>query len=317
MFKAKRKDVEHIKERAVGSPSARHGSVKRIKESYEEIRKIGEGGQGYVSIVQRKSDRKILVRKEQYTYSMYGSVPCEMYIFESVLTHHRRILDFDHANYVNADGTLVLYFEHCKGGDLSRYIPRAGEKRVSEDFLWQCFIQIADALAFLHYGYNRSAKDPNTPPKKWRRVIHRDVKPENVFLRRKLTSSNPTPELVLGDFGLATLSQQTADGCGTHEWCGPEFPVMTKENDVWALGGIIHALAHGRGPVPSRPRDWWGSNSEWRTYSGARQPKQLPQSYSSALNRNMMDCLAMDPKNRVTSLQLVKNLVATRPKARR
>ena len=316
MFRAKRKDVQHIKERAVGSPSARHGSV-RIKESYEEIRKIGEGGQGKLWIVERKSDRKRLVRKEQKTYHMYGSVPSEMYIFENVLTPHPRIIDFDHASYMNANGTLVLYFEHCKGGDLHQYIPRGGGRGVSEQFLWRVFIQIADALAFLHYGYNRSAKDPNTPPRKWRRVVHRDIKPENIFLRHKLTSSNPDPELVLGDFGLATLNQETADGCGTHEWCGPEFPVMAKENDVWALGGIIHALAHGRGPVPNTPRDWPLSGREWRTYPGARQPKNLPQTYSSALNRNMMDCLEMDPRYRITSLQLVKNLVATRPKARR
>lgn len=305
MFLAKRevwKDQERVKEHPVRAASQRHGADKP-KESYDMIRKIGSGGQGKVWMVKRKSDKKILVRKEQKHFKMRGSVPEEMRIFEDVLTYHPGILAFDHANYMEVNGSLVLYFEYCQGGDLSQFAPGT-----SEDFIWQCFIQLADALAFLHYGYDRFAKHPDTPPRNWRRVVHRDVKPANVFLRRKLTGRNSVPEVVLGDFGLATLDPLTSDGCGTPEWIAPEIPAMTKQNDVWALGAIIHFLAHGRGPVPSKPRDWAGSSREWYDYPGARKPKQLSTAYSSALNRNMMDCLDMDPWDRVTSLQLVKNL---------
>ncbi|KAL9069757.1 MAG: hypothetical protein Q9161_005342 [Pseudevernia consocians] len=306
-----RKDHEPVKERAVRGPCETHGTVK-ITESYEQIRKIGAGGQGKVWIVKRKSDKKILVRKEQEKYNMRGSVPEEMYIFENVLTYHPRIIEFEHANYIKGSDCLVLYFEHCKGGDLSQIAPGGGE-----NFLWQCFIQLADALAFLHYGHNRFARHPNTPSRTWRRVIHRDLKPANVFLRHKLTGKNPVPELVLGDFGLATLDQQSSDGSGTSEWMGPEIPYLTKQNDVWALGSIIHFLAHGRGPVPPKPKTWPGTSREWYRHPDTRLPKQLSKAYSSVLNRNMMDCLVMDPNSRVNSLQLVRNIEADGPRARR
>ncbi|CAF9920989.1 G2-specific serine/threonine protein kinase [Imshaugia aleurites] len=317
--RTKRAQTEPIRERGIREPSATYdtnGAV-IVKEYYDQIRKIGEGGQGKLWIVKRKSDRKILVRKTQKRFSMFGSIPCEMHIFENVLTSHPRILEFDHANYAEACGSLVLYFEHCQGGDLSEYVPGGGQSGASEKFIWQCFVQLADALAFLHYGYDRFAKYPDTPPRSWRRIVHRDIKPGNVFLRRKLTSANPVPQIVLGDFGLATLDGLTYGG-GTDEWIGPEIPVMTKETDVWGLGAIIHALAHGKGPVSWPPRDWPKGKkaaSQWYSDPRARQPKPLPTRYSMSLDRNMMDCLIMDPSKRISSLQLVKNLELERPKA--
>ena len=309
-----------VRERRVrGSLNRAETTKTKVKETYEEIRKLGEGGQGKLWIVKRKSDMKILVRKDQKRFSMFGSLPTEVHIFEKILTHHPRIIEFDHANYIEANGTLVLYFEHCRGGDLHDYLPRRGEKGMSERFLWQCFVQLADAIAFLHYGYNRFSKHPDDPPRGWARVIHRDIKPENVFLRRKITSSDPVPEVVLGDFGLATL-QSESYGSGTAEWMAPEVPIVTKEGDVWGVGAIIHALAHGRGPVPSPPRDWPGgrlAEDRWYADPQARRPKQLPSAYSSALNHNMMNCLVKDPSKRVNTRDLIDDLVAERPRPRR
>ena len=289
----------------------RGGNGPKKQQSYEVVKKLHEGGQGKVVVVKRKSDKKLLVRKEQRVYSMFGDMPCEMHILEKVLTHHPRIVEFEGGNYLKPNNELVLYFEYCQGGDLYDYMPRQGERGASEGFIWDCFIQLAEATAFLHYGYRSWAKDPYTPPRGWCRVIHRDIKPDNVFLRHDITSRDPVPSIVLGDFGLATLMSETY-GAGTKEWIGPEIPLCSKEGDVWGVGATIHALAHGRGPVPPAPRGW--SDSKWRSSPQARQPRELPVEYSSALNRNMMDCLRIDPDKRVNSEDLLKNLKAERPK---
>ena len=257
------------------------------------------------------------MRKEQKRFHMQGSIPCEMHIFENVLTYHPSIIDFDHANYNEENDSLVLYFELCQGGDLQSFVPKGGEAGPSENFLWECFVQLAKAIAFLHYGYNTYSRTPDIPPRGWKRIVHRDIKPENVFLRRKFTSNKVVPELVLGDFGLATLDERTKDGCGTYAWIGPEIPVLTKQNDVWAVGAIIHALAHGRGPLASMPSGYRGGRDKWELSPTARKPRPLPTAYSSKLDSNMMDCLMMDPKKRINSLQLIKNLVVERPRGRR
>ena len=317
VFGISSKNRNAIQERGVSGSSGYSDSA-LIKDSYEPKKKIGEGGQGSVWIVKRKSDKKTLVRKEQKKFDMHGSIPSEMHIFEDVLTTHPRILEFDHANYMSASGSLVLYFEHCQGGDLAQLIPKGGAAGVPETLLWRLFSQLAEAVAFLHYGYNYYAKYPESPPRNWRRIVHRDIKPANVFLRYKLTSRNPVPEVVLGDFGLATLTEVTHGG-GTDEWIGPEIPLQTKQNDVWGVGAIIHALAHGKGPVSWPPRDWprgRKAEDDWYKHPKSRKPKELPMAYSSALNRNMLDCLVMDPKRRISSLQLVKNMAAEQPKGK-
>ena len=294
-----------------------------IKDKYDQLAQIGQGGQGKVWIVKRVRDGKVLVRKEQRRFDMHSSgIPVEQFIFQDVLTPHPSILGFDHANFLHGDNgrapSLVLYFEHCKGGDLSQFQPRNGDNGPSEMFLWQVFLQLADAIAFLHYGYNRFSRTPDTPPLGWRRIVHCDIKPGNVFLRYKVTKKRDVPEIVLGDFGLATLKETTRGG-GTDEWIGPEIPVMTKENDVWGVGAIIHALAHGKGPVSFPPRDWPRGRdavNKWYRDPRSRRPKGLPVSYSSQLNRNMMDCLVMDRNKRISSLQLVKNLVNEMPRGK-
>ena len=127
------------------------------------------------------------------------------------------------------------------------------------------------------------------------------------------------PEIVLGDFGLATMMYETS-GSGTPRWMAPEIPLATPKGDVWGIGACIHALAHGRGPVPSPPSHWprgKDAEREWERRPSARQPKQLSTYYSSALNRNMMDCLEMEMNRRVDSDELLKHLVAERPRPRR
>jgi serine/threonine protein kinase len=91
-------------------------------------------------------------------------------------------------------------------------------------------IQIADAINFLH------SKNP--------RVIHRDIKPKNIFI-------TPNGRIKVGDFGVSTfvknspigsdeiLSQQTY--VGTFCYRAPEvlsLNVYNESIDIWALGCV-------------------------------------------------------------------------------
>lgn len=78
---------------------------------------------------------------------------------------------------------IYIIMEHCEGGDLSRFLKKAGIIKEAEGFIF--LQQIATAFREL-----RS-----------RSIIHRDLKPQNILLCRSKSASGIF--LKVGDFGLA------------------------------------------------------------------------------------------------------------------
>ena len=246
-----------------------------------------------------KNTRVYYVCKDLRDYTLRDGQPKEVLIRKHCMPwHHRNLLDF-HAWYFVENNPRIgckLYYEYCAGGDLWRLIPRRGHAAEHpESFIWHVFIQLAKALDAMH----------NQGPQ---RVIHRDVKPENVFLKSSYRPNQHSyPTIKLGDYGLATTKLVT-DDAGTWEFMGPELHCSAK-GDVWALGAVIHALCHGFGPVSK-------AHSGWKQNPRARRPIGLPSRYSNALNHRMMSCLRADPRDRPGSATLLLKLHSERPSAR-
>jgi len=139
----------------------------------------------------------------------------------------------------------------------------------------------------------------------WRSVMHLDIKPDNIFLLKKINHPREVPKLVLGDFGLAALSNQTARRVGPSYWQGPEWPRASRKTDIWALGAIIHWLCHGRGPIDPRPEYASTPKDEWAEDPDVKNPQPLPEEYSEPLNRVMMACFRRDPRRRIDSSDLL------------
>lgn len=70
--------------------------------------------------------------------------------------------------------------EYCDKGDLDSYIQLQNKMMISENRIWKIIIEICLGLERLHL----------------RGVLHRDLKPKNIFLTRDY-------EVRLGDFGVS------------------------------------------------------------------------------------------------------------------
>jgi serine/threonine-protein kinase len=130
-------------------------------------------------------------------------------------------------------------------------------------------------------------------------IVHRDVKPENMFLARYRSAS---PVIKLRDFGMALFLSDTETptilGCGfaSPHYLSPEQlrnpNAVDERSDIWAVGLCLFELLTGSSP-------FLGLNSAQivRTISQGELPRtlQLGELVPAALATVVRRCLERDP----------------------
>ncbi len=142
--------------------------------------------------------------------------------------HIVSVLDIGEEN-----GQSYLVQEYMAGGSLEELLRGKEGHRLAIDEAIRIAAQVCGALAHAH-GQG---------------VIHRDLKPGNVWLAKDGTAK-------LGDFGLAVAldrSRLTRDGMmvGTASYMPPEQALggdVTPRSDLYALGCVLYEMVSGRPP---------------------------------------------------------------------
>ncbi|KAI4088298.1 MAG: hypothetical protein L6R37_008225, partial [Teloschistes peruensis] len=185
--------------------------------------------------------------------------PREVRILRDILGDHRRLIKVNW--WESKDSTTTMWYNYCSGGDLEGLVDAyiSHQAHIPESFIWHAFLQLAEAFAFIHFGYDRLSID-GRPHKGFKPIIHRDVKPANIFIKPN-DYAESYPSLILADFGIATTQTSTTDLIGTLSYQPPEIPMHSREGDIWSLGACIHVLCTGsppmsRPPKGVKPRDW-------------------------------------------------------------
>ncbi|SRR5579883_206619 len=139
--------------------------------------------------------------------------------------HIVRVLDF-----AIQDETPYLVMEYAPGGTLRARHSKGAQLPLDTVLIYAR--QVAEALDYAHQ----------------QRLIHRDVKPENMLL-------NAREEVVLSDFGIATLahssrSQSAEEVVGTAAYMAPEqfLGKPRPASDQYALGIVVYEWLAGSRP---------------------------------------------------------------------
>jgi eukaryotic-like serine/threonine-protein kinase len=143
-----------------------------------------------------------------------------------------RVLDYGETGR----GDPFIAMELLDGEDLAQLMERQGRLPAVEAV--QMLLPIAHALAAAH------AKG----------IVHRDVKPENIFLARDEVAATQ-PKLL--DFGIVRVEHSnrrlTIDGAvlGTPDYMSPEQArgeEINGQTDLWSFAVVLHELICGRRP---------------------------------------------------------------------
>ena len=172
-------------------------------KSYSRGKLIGKGGFAKVYEVknienQQLSAAKIMEKELLCRKRARHRFLTEVKIHRAV--HHENIVNFE--GYFEDHENIYIILELCKNQTLNDLVRR--RKRLTEMEV-QCYsAQVLSGLKYLHS----------------QKVIHRDIKPGNIFLNEKM-------EVKIGDFGLAAKVEYYGEKkmtiCGTPNYIAPEI----------------------------------------------------------------------------------------------
>ncbi|XP_010157074.1 PREDICTED: serine/threonine-protein kinase Nek10-like, partial [Eurypyga helias] len=206
--------------------------------NYAILEHLGSGAFGSVYKVRKHNGQNLLAMKEVNLHnpafgkckkdrdSRVKNIVSELTIIREQL-YHPNVVRY-YRTFLEND-RLYIVMELIEGVPLGQHLHSLKEKQqyFTEERIWHIFIQLCLALRYLH---------------KEKRIVHRDLTPNNVMLGDK-------DKVTITDFGLAKQKQENsklASVVGTILYSCPEVVKSEpygEKADVWAAGCILYQMA--------------------------------------------------------------------------
>ncbi|KAE9966636.1 hypothetical protein BLS_006884 [Venturia inaequalis] len=239
-------------------------------------------------------------------------------------------LDYD----ITGAPEKTIFMDYHSSGDLCTWTDVVYAPEVA---LWKILYQVADALAFLHYGKGTPEFNPTAPYERPYSFIHRDIKFENILVDGpKLTEQENShvrkADFKLCDFGMALRIDQ---GClerpedyeGTRGCQAPEvahFPYLPHpKGDIYQLGAALYQLLieHEPFPTPCNKDCDEGYTGVCKAVTSSSSSGEqsafcerslrglgLTDMYSNRLLGVIRRCMSLDPDLRPTAIDLCNDI---------
>ncbi len=275
---------------------------------YLVLRRLGAGGMGTVYDVEDTTIGKRYVLK-----ALHPQLGDREDLARRILNEARTLARLHHPNIVEVitagvttDERRLPYFvmERLTGHSLRIVLEK--KKLLDLPHALHIAIDLLDALEHAHDM----------------RVIHRDVKPDNIFLHR--TSAGITVTKLL-DFGIVSLlsagARETAGRfLGTLQYAAPEQlrgEDPTPRMDIYSAGLVLYELVAGRGPFDDLKDSTLIAQAHLRSVPPplsqfAVVPPQLDALVAAALAK-IPDGRPRDARSLATSLRNIKQAIQGRP----
>ena len=197
-------------------------------QKYLIIEKLGQGAFGSAYKVLNKDNNNIYVIKK---IEMTNAKEEE----KSQIKNEATILSGIDSQYIvkyydsfSDNNSFNIVMEYCNGLDLRKFIDshRKKKKFIEKELIYQIISDICLGIKEIHS----------------RNLIHRDLKPDNLFISGDL-------KIKIGDFGICkqlnNYNEYAKSQVGTLRYMAPEIIKGEKYNskvDIWSSGCIIYEL---------------------------------------------------------------------------
>nr|XP_014587348.1 serine/threonine-protein kinase Nek11 isoform X1 [Equus caballus]XP_023476688.1 serine/threonine-protein kinase Nek11 isoform X1 [Equus caballus]XP_023476689.1 serine/threonine-protein kinase Nek11 isoform X1 [Equus caballus]XP_023476690.1 serine/threonine-protein kinase Nek11 isoform X1 [Equus caballus]XP_023476691.1 serine/threonine-protein kinase Nek11 isoform X1 [Equus caballus]XP_023476692.1 serine/threonine-protein kinase Nek11 isoform X1 [Equus caballus] len=259
-----------------------------IARRYVLQRKLGSGSFGTVYLVsdkKAKQGEELKVLKEISVGGLNPNETVQANLEAQLLSKldHPAIVKF-HASFVEQDN-LCIITEYCEGRDLDCKIQEYKEagKTFPDSQIIEWFVQLLLGVDYMHE----------------RRILHRDLKSKNIFLKNNL--------LKIGDFGVSRLLMGSCDLAttltGTPHYMSPEalkHQGYNTKSDIWSLACILYEMC-------CMNHAFTGSNFlsiVLKIVEG--DTPSLPERYPRELNAIMERMLNKNPSLRPSAIEILK-----------
>jgi tetratricopeptide (TPR) repeat protein len=271
---------------AAGQPS--HGPTSFASGRYQVKKFLGEGGKKKVYLAHDSLlDRDVafaLIKTEKLDDATRARVNREARAMGRLGDHPNIVAIYDMGEQ---EGQPYIVIPVMPGGDVESFIEQAPEHRLPLEKAIDIAKAVCRGLEFAHS----------------KGIIHRDIKPGNVWLGADGTAK-------IGDFGLALavdLSRLTQPGMmvGTVTYMPPEQAMggkVTAKVDLYSLGAMLYEMVTGRPPfVGDDSIAIIGQHINTPPVSPTWHRADLP----PALETLILQLLEKDPKKRPESAAVV------------
>jgi len=235
-------------------------------DGYQVVRQLGRGSMGAVYLARNArsgTEVALKVMLPQVAASYQATSRFLREIENTKILRHPNVVRLHESGCCR--GTFFFTLEFCNVGSADRLM-RGGGGTLPITQAVPIILQVLDGLDYAHrIEVNVQVKDGQLQPV--RGLVHRDLKPHNIFLSR----SGESMIAKVGDYGLAKafdlagLSGQTCTGSvvGTPHFMPRQqvlqFRYSKPEVDVWAAAASLYYMLSG-----FAPRDFGRGKDPWQ-----------------------------------------------------
>ena len=264
-----------------------------LSERYRILRKLGEGGMGVVYLAEHVVIEKKIALKVLFPDLTRRADLVQRFIQEAKSASrigHENVIDITDFGQ-SPEGYVFIAMEYLSGQDLGQLLKSAGSLPWAR--AQPIIVQIVKALRAAHE----------------RGIIHRDMKPENIFI---IPRDDGREFVKVLDFGIAKVMgldedvpRLTCTGMifGTPEYMSPEQaqgqPVDHRV-DIYAVGCIMFHVLTGR--VPFKADSFMGILSK-HMMEAPESPRALNPAIDPAIEAVILRAMQKDPAKRFQSMR--------------